>query len=433
MTREAKPRETAELARAIALAAARPQDSLQAAQAVLATRGLKPAQRSDAHRARCAALVHAGQPDQAAEAAHAAILAAQQAADPLREARAQVALGAARLLEGHDGDALDALLAALVTAGPQSEIAAVACANLGLLAEQLGEYHMSLEFAQRSRALLPPGMARAAAALNAAAMLGRLNRLPEARASAEEALAQLTRPADDRQRLDARAMLAWLDARQGRPAAAAALLQQVVGEAETAGLQHAALNARRLWVEALLMADLPEQAARVGEQTLADQQRLQNPQREPRDLDLRLWLAQAHAQVGNWPRACELLRQQLLQQLQLSTDPEVLHLRRQLLAALDSTQAAPPMTGEPAYGVAAGVARRLGLRVDDTRLLRGIHEGRTNPEIAADMGLSVHAVRNRLSRVMRRLGVGTRTAAARRALELGVLRRLEPGQTEPVR
>lgn len=429
MTRNLKPRETGELARAVSLSAARPQDSLQAAQAVLATRGLKPAQRSDAHRARCAALVHAGQYRDGAEAARAAILAAQQANDPLREARAQVALGVASLLQGHQDDAVQALSAALSIAGPQSEIAATALANLGLLAEQLGEHLLSLEFAQRSHALLPAGMPRAAAALNAAATLGRLNRLPEARASAEEALAQLNRPAEERQRLDARAVLAWLDARQGRPATALASLEQVVAEAEAAGLHPAAMNARRLWVEALLMADLPDQAVRMGEQTLADGQRLQGDAHDP---DLRLWLAQAHAQSGNWPRAYELLRQQLLHQVQLGTDPAVLRRRQQLLATLDLTQAPADGTGAPVYGVAAGVAKRLGLSVDDTRLLRGIHDGLTNPEIAADMGLSVHAVRNRLSRVMRRLGVGTRTAAARRALELGVLRRL-PGQAGPAR
>ncbi len=49
-------------------------------------------------------------------------------------------------------------------------------------------------------------------------------------------------------------------------------------------------------------------------------------------------------------------------------------------------------------------------------MLAWVAEGKTNPEIAAILGLSPRTVGNHLARIYARLGVETRTAAARIAL-----------------
>ena len=49
-------------------------------------------------------------------------------------------------------------------------------------------------------------------------------------------------------------------------------------------------------------------------------------------------------------------------------------------------------------------------------MLAWVTEGKTNPEIAVILGLSRRTVGNHLARIYARLGVETRTAAARFAL-----------------
>jgi DNA-binding CsgD family transcriptional regulator len=49
-------------------------------------------------------------------------------------------------------------------------------------------------------------------------------------------------------------------------------------------------------------------------------------------------------------------------------------------------------------------------------VLAWVAEGKTNPEIAQILGLSPRTVGNHLARIYARLGVQTRTAAARVAL-----------------
>ena len=57
-----------------------------------------------------------------------------------------------------------------------------------------------------------------------------------------------------------------------------------------------------------------------------------------------------------------------------------------------------------------------GLTRRETEVLAWVAEGKTNPEIAAILGLSPRTVGNHLARIFARLGVETRTAAARIAL-----------------
>lgn len=53
------------------------------------------------------------------------------------------------------------------------------------------------------------------------------------------------------------------------------------------------------------------------------------------------------------------------------------------------------------------------------RVLALLYEGLTNKEIAATMGISSAGVKKHLATLMRRYGVGRRTALVRRAFESG--------------
>lgn len=61
----------------------------------------------------------------------------------------------------------------------------------------------------------------------------------------------------------------------------------------------------------------------------------------------------------------------------------------------------------------------LGLTRREAEVLAWVAEGKTNPEIAAILGLSPRTIGNHLARIYDRLGVETRTAAARIALTPG--------------
>lgn len=54
----------------------------------------------------------------------------------------------------------------------------------------------------------------------------------------------------------------------------------------------------------------------------------------------------------------------------------------------------------------------LGLSGQEERILRLIGEGKTNREIAEDLGLSVHTVRNYVASVFSKMGFSTRSQAA---------------------
>ncbi len=72
----------------------------------------------------------------------------------------------------------------------------------------------------------------------------------------------------------------------------------------------------------------------------------------------------------------------------------------------------------------AGIAAVQDLRLTkrETEVMRWITEGKSNPEIAVILGLSIRTVHKHVEHVMKKLGVETRNAVTRRVLELnGVL------------
>lgn len=65
-------------------------------------------------------------------------------------------------------------------------------------------------------------------------------------------------------------------------------------------------------------------------------------------------------------------------------------------------------------------ARAMGLQ-DDLELIRLIADGYSNPEISERVHLSVHTVKDRVSRVITKLGARSRAGVAARATEAGLL------------
>jgi DNA-binding NarL/FixJ family response regulator len=57
----------------------------------------------------------------------------------------------------------------------------------------------------------------------------------------------------------------------------------------------------------------------------------------------------------------------------------------------------------------------------DVEILRLVVRGHSNPQIGAQLGVAPETIRNHLGRIFRKLGVTTRTHAAVRALELGLI------------
>jgi DNA-binding CsgD family transcriptional regulator len=91
-----------------------------------------------------------------------------------------------------------------------------------------------------------------------------------------------------------------------------------------------------------------------------------------------------------------------------------LHLAYQRLLTLAQADAA--LAGPTSSGVEN--LRRLGLTAREAEILGWVAEGKTNPEIALILRLSAATVKTHLEHILRKLGCETRTAAARRAVEV---------------
>lgn len=107
------------------------------------------------------------------------------------------------------------------------------------------------------------------------------------------------------------------------------------------------------------------------------------------------------------PNTRDFLRRQLLEHEQ--------RLREFIGQAFgEECSEAPPQPAPP--------ARTPQLTPRDVEILRLLVLGRTNRQIGSQVHLGPGTVRNHLSRIFRKLGVSSRTEAAVRALELGVVR-----------
>jgi DNA-binding CsgD family transcriptional regulator len=66
----------------------------------------------------------------------------------------------------------------------------------------------------------------------------------------------------------------------------------------------------------------------------------------------------------------------------------------------------------------AGPLQALGLSRQEAAVLWWVTQGKTSPEVAACLAIGVRTVEKHLEHIYRKLGIKTRTAAARRALEV---------------
>jgi DNA-binding NarL/FixJ family response regulator len=73
------------------------------------------------------------------------------------------------------------------------------------------------------------------------------------------------------------------------------------------------------------------------------------------------------------------------------------------------------------YPLRATAPERLGLTPTELRVLRGIASGKTNLQIAHDTGLTPKSVKNRVSVILSKLAVTSRTEAAALAVRAGLV------------
>jgi DNA-binding NarL/FixJ family response regulator len=67
------------------------------------------------------------------------------------------------------------------------------------------------------------------------------------------------------------------------------------------------------------------------------------------------------------------------------------------------------------------IAEAVALEVDEVTILEMVRDGRASAEIASALSIAGKTLRNRLSRVHRKLGVHSRIAAMRKAIEMGLI------------
>jgi transcriptional regulator EpsA len=70
----------------------------------------------------------------------------------------------------------------------------------------------------------------------------------------------------------------------------------------------------------------------------------------------------------------------------------------------------------------ANLRAKIAVTGREMQILAHLKDGRTNPEIAALLGLSPHTVKNHVRNIMHKLGAQSRAQAAVKAMQLGVLK-----------
>jgi transcriptional regulator EpsA len=68
------------------------------------------------------------------------------------------------------------------------------------------------------------------------------------------------------------------------------------------------------------------------------------------------------------------------------------------------------------------VRNKVAVTVREMQILSHLKEGRTNIEIAALLGISPHTVKNHVRKILQKLGVQSRSQAAIKAIQIGVLK-----------
>jgi DNA-binding CsgD family transcriptional regulator len=296
------------------------------------------------------------------------------------------------------------------------------CCNVGLIAEHLGFAELCLEFTELAWSILPDGSTKALAGVCSGAALCQLERLDEARARLESSLALLRADVSSIAWLDASSALCWVDARQGHAGTAIPALLELVAIADASGLYSSSSRAREVLAEAYLMVSKPKEALAILETAMPVISSLNaNVASESCKT-----LARAYAAVGRWQDAYEVLAKPPAPLGATFAIHESFVLLLRLVLSSDASK--PQGTGGQAVSLnrqlAAGttaIARRLGLTPADLRLVALLVDGKSNMELAQSLGVSANTVRNRLARVMSKLGVRTRAGVVSKVVEAGLV------------
>lgn len=404
------------VATAVAVATTNPNEAVRLSDEALGLPKLSGGLRSDLHRARGIALLQLARLADAQRAFASGIEAAHAAGDPSREAKCWLNLGITEASRGEPGLALQAYSEAIALAGSRSELTARACVNIGLLAEMLGDNELFLEFSRSALRADIADMVAATAHLNCGVALCRLGRLTEARQHLNRSLEQAQGERHVALRSDAQIAWAWLLAREGQGAAALQLLESTRRFALDTGLLGSVARADIVQAEVQVMMGRAQAAVDIGEPALPRVGAISQTLRA----ELCATLAGAYAQLGQWEQAYRrLIEAHPVRPGSLSLHESFLLVRR-LIHAHGETRGGEASPAEPTP-VTSVMAKRLSLSPIDVKLLHEVAAGHTNNEIGVALGISAYTVRNRLARVMRRLGVANRAAAASKALELGLV------------
>jgi DNA-binding CsgD family transcriptional regulator/tetratricopeptide (TPR) repeat protein len=394
-----------------------PLNAMRLADQALAAPGLTPRLALDALRVQGTTHLQQGQLAEALAVQLHIQSEAHRLGDARREARALNDLGVVHLKQGRLQEALKALAGAVSLAGPGTELAAAACANIGLIAEQVGENQLFLEFQQAAMVALPEGPSRTVAAINCAVALCRLGRLGEARATLEQVLTKCDPSVVDVISIGCTSLLCWIDAKLGLGERATMQLERVIQRAQASGLKLSEIKTRMVLGEVLTMRGQYAQAVATVE-ACAEQFQVGGAALEVEVAD---WLSQCYAQLGRWQEAYQTLRLARRPQGGNVEMHEHFLIARRFIQAHDARRTQTASDDPPIAGSICAMARRIGVSSSDAVMLNAVARGLSNRAIAEQMGLSAHTVRNRLARLMRKLGVNTRAAAVTQAVELGLV------------
>lgn len=105
----------------------------------------------------------------------------------------------------------------------------------------------------------------------------------------------------------------------------------------------------------------------------------------------------------------------LLKNVSADSLAEAIRLAVAGISSLSPEASAVLVAGPPTQGAVDELTPR------EREILRLLIDGRTNAEIAAQLGLSVYTVKNHVRNLLGKLGVGSRTEAVSLALQRGVL------------
>ena len=405
------------VAKAVASLGKAPRDAMLLAEQALTTPGLSPGLRLDAMRVQGVAHHQLGQLSEALAIFSCIQPEAHRLGDLRREARAWADVGVIQLFQGQLESALQALATAISMAGPGTELALIAFSNVGLIAEQVAEYQLFLEFTQSAIAGMATSPQRTTNFINCAVALIRLERFDEARRYLDDAMAQCDPSVVSANSIAANSLIFWLDAKCGQGEQAATQLEMLITAAIAHGLKVSEFNTRMILGEVQMMQGMYARAVATVE-SCKDLTVVCGASLE---IEVAQWLSKCFAELGRWQEAYQTLLSAKARARTTASMHEHFLLARRFISAQDARMPSTAGDKRQAVQTMTALARKIGLSPSDVTMLDAVTRGLSNREIAGEVGLSANTVRNRLAGVMRKLGVNSRAAATAKALELEIV------------